>query len=407
MLLVCKYWFETYKALDELGKKYIAIIDESDVDNIDPSHELFGGMEDKFIVPSVDSIESLTSVANTLDIMGVHIDRVISIGELSQYGAGFLTQRLGCRGLSFDTINMTRDKRIMKKKFRDISLPCAEFHLISTDTKDIHFNFPMVAKPACGFGSFNTAIINNEKSLADYISSFKSNKDSHLISDSIILEKYITGHEYCADCLIKNSEIKLLSISEYNMPRIYVTNEKVKYDSAKHLNTNKYKWLYSKIEGFYQRIIREFKIDDCICHLEFFVNTSKEITLSEIATRPGGSYFNHMAKCVYGKTLYEAWFDSILNNSDQTFYELNPDEEFVIVNIIPQKTGILNALPKLDEMIKYKTLKHIIPRKKLGGKMFSNIRTDYTCFFIFRGKNSDDIKKDVDQFVMDFDFDIV
>ncbi|CAI2518723.1 acetyl-CoA carboxylase biotin carboxylase subunit family protein [Serratia liquefaciens] len=406
MLLICKYWFETYKALDDLGKKYIAIIDESDVNHIDPSHELLGGMKNKFVVSSVDSIESLTSVANILDIMEIHIDRVISIGELSQYGAGFLTERLGCKGLSFDTINMTRDKRLMKKKFKDISLPCADFHLISSDTDSLRFNYPMVAKPVCGFGSFNTEVINNETALADYISSFRINKDSHLISNSIMLEEYISGHEYCADCLIKKSEIKLLSISEYNMPRMYVTNEKVKYDSAEHLNYHRHQELYSKIDEFYQRIIREFKIDDCVCHLEFFVNEENAITLSEIATRPGGSYFNHMAKCVYGKTLYEAWFDSILNNNDCSLPELYPDEEFIIVNIIPQKTGILNTLPKLEEMIKYRTLEHVIPRKKPGEKTHSNIRTDYTCFFVFRGKNIEEIKTDIDSFVRNFDFDI-
>ncbi|WP_187484941.1 ATP-grasp domain-containing protein [Pantoea agglomerans] len=406
MLLICKYWLDAYKALDKTGANYIAIIEEHDIDKVDPNHELIGGMKGKFIVKSVDSIEAMAGVANSIQIANINIDRVISIGELSQYGAGFLAELLKCKGLSYSSVNLTRDKFLMKKTFTHGNLPCAKFHLISDFIEEPEFGYPMVAKPVCGFGSLNTSIIENRNDLDSYVSAFENEKDSHLIANGIILEEYITGEEFAADCVIVDSKIKLLSISKYIMPRIDLILNKGKYDSVEHLTRSHYKNIYDKIELSYTKIIKYFDIDNCACHLEFFINSDGNIILSEVASRPGGAYLNYMALHVYGKTIYETWFEAIVNNDKNTVSELHPQQHVIIVSIIPQKSGKLITLPDLDQFRHLNTLIDILPRKKLGDNTIAHSIIDFTCYFAFRGDDLNKIKKDIAIFSNSFNYEI-
>ncbi|QTL40390.1 ATP-grasp domain-containing protein [Xenorhabdus budapestensis] len=404
MFLICKYWFDSYKALDSLGQNYIAIIESCDVHNVHPSHETTGCMKGKFVIPTIDSIESLTSIVNTIKLSGLNIDRVISIGELSQYGAGFLTDQLKCKGLSFDAINLTRDKRLMKTKFKELGVPCANFYSYQDNVNFDMLSYPLVAKPACGFGSFNTKLMHNSNQLHDYANNFKDFKDHHLISNAIIIEDFIDGDEYVADCFISSNKVVFLSISKDNLPRMQVTNEPGRFDSAEHLNIKLNHDLYKCIHYYYSKIVDGFNINECVCHMEFFINKSGEIIVSEVATRPGGSYFNHMAKHVYGKTLYEIWFEGVLSPNEEILHELEPDDFFTIVNMIPQKNGGLACLPTLNSLSDYRTLIDIIPRKKCGDAMHTGVALDYTCFFVFRSKDKAMLDGDVNKFVVNFDF---
>ncbi|MGC1072492.1 ATP-grasp domain-containing protein [Pantoea agglomerans] len=405
MLLICKYWYEAYKALDNTGHDYVAIIDASDAGQINHEHELSGGMKYKFFVESVDSIEAITSIVNMLSLMNINIDRVLSIGELSQYCAGFLSDLLKCKGLSFDTINNTRDKCLMKKRFKELNLPCADFELIH-EKFERTLSYPLIAKPTCGFGTLNTNKINNDNDFNEYISEFKKVKDHHLISNGIMLEEYISGEEYAADCLIANSEIKLLSISKYIIPRVELKDNKSKYDSVEHLKREDNIEIYLKIEEMYYKIFKGFNIDNCVCHLEFFLGNDNEITLSEIGSRPGGAYLNLMAKNVYGWTLYEAWFESVLNHKHEVINELSPTEHCIIISLIPQKNGKLMSPPSPDLLNKYHTLSSFDLRKKIGDSTTAFSIIDFTCFFVFKGENLDIIRKEIASFTNSFEFDI-
>ncbi|WP_167541616.1 ATP-grasp domain-containing protein [Xenorhabdus doucetiae] len=293
---------------------------------------------------------------NTIKLSGLDIERVISIGELSQYSAGFLTDQLKCGGLSFDAINLTRDKRLMKTKFKELGLPCANFYSYQDNNHFSMFSYPLVAKPACGFALFNTKLMHNSDQLNDYVNNFKEFKDPHLISNAIIIEDFVDGDEYVADCFISSNQVMFLSISKDNLPCMNVTNEAVRFDSAEYLNIKLNSELYKCIHNYYSKIISGFNINACICHMELFINKSGEVIVSEVATRPGGSHFNHLAKHVYGKTLYEIWFEGILNPNEEILHELEPDDFFTIVNMIPQENGKLASLPTLNSLSDYRTL---------------------------------------------------
>lgn len=405
MLLICKYWYEAYKALDKTGHDYVAIIDASDAEEVSHEHESCGGMKHKFFVESVDSIEAITSVVNMLSIMKIDIDRVLSIGELSQYCAGFIRDLLKCKGLSFETINNTRDKCLMKKRFKELNLPCADFELIH-ERIERTLSYPLIAKPTCGFGTLNTNKINNDDDLNKYVIKFKNEKDHHLISNGIMLEEYISGEEYAADCLVVNSEIKLLSISKYIIPRVQLKDNKSKYDSVEHLKREENIEIYAKLEEMYYKIFEGFDIDDCVCHLEFFLGDHNKITLSEIGSRPGGAYLNLMAKSVYGCTLYEAWFESVLNKKSEFINESSSTEHCIIVSLIPQKSGKLLSPPSPELLNKYETLFSFDLRKKVGDSTTAFSIIDFTCFFVFKSDSLDTIKKEIISFTNSFEFEI-
>lgn len=405
MILVCKYNLEAYSILDQANIDYISLVNYIEEKKISPKHLENGSLKKIYSVKNLDSIESLFCILNEIELDEFKIDSVLSMGELSQYTAGFIKETLKCGGLSLDLINKTRDKRLMKSMLVKSGIPCSNYEYKIEKAMMTEY-YPLVAKPVAGFGTLNTKIVNSRDELEEYIQEFHNNKDSNLISDSLIFEEFITGDEFIADVVVINSKIEFLSISKYLNPVIETTAGRCNFNAAIHLNKNNSKEIYNRVNSILININKSFGVESSSFHIEFFVTPENEIKISEIGTRPGGSYFNFLTKSVYGQSIYESWLYRLYNIKKINSIERDDDYQHVAVNLLSEKSGTIISFPSLSDLENFKSLSEIIPRKNIGDTVEENNLVDYTCYFIFKSNNETQLHDDVKRFVSEFKYDI-
>ncbi len=175
-VLLVKWDADIIAALLKHSAKVTLICDSVSVPWLDGLGTLKDQLTEIFVVRSFDSLEDLIAIGNHLLSKNQKFDLIISYSEYSQYAASLIGQILGDSEWNLRTGRIFRDKRSMKASFKRAGINCAEFQSIplmySLDGLSYSrstMEFPLVLKPANGFGSISTKIIRNEDQLQVYL----------------------------------------------------------------------------------------------------------------------------------------------------------------------------------------------------------------------------------------------
>jgi len=406
MIVLCKYYRVIVDWLIEHDIDFCLAIDKydkqafyaSDVAHV-PAHV--------FEVSTFDSVESICWLANSLENKGIKITRIISAGELAQYGAGLLQTMTGAEGITLDLANNTRDKRRMKSLLASHDIRCARFADVTSveeiESMPRRLNFPVVAKPVNGFGSMNTMRIDSPAELSDFYRDFRAQHP--YINPFMMCEEFIDSDEYVVDAVWKDGRPIVFSISKYLIPQMRNNDPGRVYTGATHLNRLDHARFYERMLALHRRVNVALGIDNCATHTEFFVTNDGDPIISEVASRVGGCWFNELTRDVYGKSLQDIHLSTHVLDIDRDPYLECDSRSHTTISWTAQKPGRIKAFPTRAYWADIPHMEGIVPRKGIGDPVSVRQWSDYIFYAHFAGIPAD-VNRAIETFAARFERDI-
>ena len=307
------------------------------------------------------NLKKIDEIIKTIDSYHLsNIEGIISIEELYQETAAYLRSHYQTKGLKMEDISRFRDKLVMKKFALEKKVKVPEFEILrnwETTKEFLHKHNKVVIKPVNGVGSMSTFIVDSEKKLKSVIDNLKINKE-------YILEKYIDGDVYHIDSLIANGKVLLNNVMKYETPAVEFKN--IESLSAITLNDEA---LETILKNEAKRILRAFKVDNGVTHLEVFVSKG-EIIFCEIAIRPGGSGIVEVIEGLYGINLNEACIllqlGKKLNYSSKILKQKKHGGWTIAFS---NQNGILKNMENEDKLLKNRGIYTVKHHYKLGERV--------------------------------------
>ncbi|WP_316771656.1 ATP-grasp domain-containing protein [Streptomyces sasae] len=392
-ILLCK-WHPTL--LEELLARtpdVYVVLDDFDVEHMHPDQVLLDKTRGVYRVSSFDSIEELSSIAVDLTIHHVIVGKIVSHTEFSQYGAGLLELLLhgGEDPLKFTAY---RDKRLMKARVRAAGVPTARSCSLAgpDDLTAAHramatLRFPVVVKPASGFGTMSTLKVERPEDLLDTLTGYTF--EPLLRSRQLIIEEFITGDEVCVDALWSGGEALSFVVHSYYRPRIGLTAESLHEDSglngSRVLTESDHPELYRELRQLHNRINQGLRIKDGATHLEVFVQQDGTIVFSEIATRVGGAWVPRMLSAYLGREVWAAIAEAAVTGDG---VPARPRRPYVGgVNISPLQPGLITAMPDEAELASHPGVLDWQVIRGLGSRVSLTHPSEW-CLFLVLGADS-------------------
>lgn len=260
-----------------------------------------------------------------------------------------------------------RDKSEMKKVFNENEVPCAKFIELSKPcVEDVldwmvltNQQFPIVLKPAMGFGSYNVFICYNQTELATHLNHL-SNQDFSLFgieSHKILAEEYIDGEEYCINLFGNGSDYFVTDVWKYD--RREYTKGRNAYYSIDLVDP------YEDFEFFLKMIDVSLQSAKCLgiqygcATVELKINTKNEIKILEVGARIVGAHLAEHAKNVSGQNLELATINAFLGNQPQLEKYYTMQQQACTVVLIAKESGIVEEIYGVDKIMKLASFKKL------------------------------------------------
>ncbi|MFG2744793.1 DegT/DnrJ/EryC1/StrS family aminotransferase [Streptomyces chartreusis] len=196
--------------------------------------------------------------------------------EISQRFAGLV----GLPHLDAEQVAWVRDKTAMKRRFREIGIPCAEFAEVVDGDEVLGFaaahGWPLILKPVDGWSSIDTYKLNDEHDLARLLPLPPTRR--------WMVEEFLTGREYQLCALVAHGRVLDTYLSWTPcalLETIYGgINGSISLGVDNELGIDE--------KELVQRIVDGMRIDHGYLHMEFFRSDDGGIHMSEVGARLAG-----------------------------------------------------------------------------------------------------------------------
>jgi hypothetical protein len=311
-----------------------------------------------FRVSSLDSIEELSAVAAHLLAVGAGVDKVVTYTEETQYAGGYLAQLLGLDHNTPEISLYTRDKRVMKARAAGAGLPVPRYVSLPNAGRDADLDrieaalgYPLVVKPANGWGSMHTTLVADREHLTAVLAAAAT--PTGLISDHLIAEQFIAGEELHADAVWRDGEAWVFFVSRYYTPRMELNTESGLNGSVL-LREDDYPDLYKEVRELNDRYVEAIGLRRGTTHLELFRHRDTgRLVCSEIASRMAGANFPEVIGAACGVNERVLWAHELLDGrrADLPLWRGTRPGYVGWVNVPPSGTGTVRTVPDREELL--------------------------------------------------------
>jgi ATP-grasp domain len=346
-IVFCKWEPVSLGVLLSTDVPVVVILDDWDVTFGGIDKELLSRAVRTYRVRDFDSVEQICAIATDIQLRGLHVDRVASFAEFSQFGAGLLGQLLGTEDMTLRLAVRSRDKRAMKTAMQTAGIPCARWLSVPdpdqppTEAEVVAATgFPAVLKPVSGMGAIATAIVTGPADLDAAIAAREL--PPMIASPQMMLEEYIKGEEFHADGVWRDGEPWHFTVGQYLTPRLLSgpgVEGSVMLDPAADAS------LIDAVLRLHQRVNAALGFTSGATHLEFFRTPDGELIASEIATRFGGGPLLDMVLARDGIDLRELWARELLGDKRPEVTASVTRRYVAGINIPPDGPRTITAVP--------------------------------------------------------------
>lgn len=233
---------------------------------------------DFFYPISIDNKEKILSICKGLDIAGV-----CSItSDFAAPTVNYVARKLNLPANPKETELLARDKFEMRKAFKKAGIYTPFFiRLDSNDTEymDVDIPYPVMVKPTDRWSSKGVTRVERSADLKDAVD-FAINES---FSNSAIVEGFMDGPEYSAECICYNGKKIILAITKKfttGYPHYIETghSQPVRFEPE----------IYKKVEETVFKGLDALFIKNGAAHAEFRLLPDGNIGLMEIGARMGG-----------------------------------------------------------------------------------------------------------------------
>jgi biotin carboxylase len=232
---------------------------------------------DLFYKISVDNKDEILRICEI-----VQPDGIISITtDFAVPTINYVARKLSLIGNSELTDVLARNKFAMRNAFLKAGLYVPFFKLVSSleELNELEYPYPLVVKPTDRWSSKGVSIVESNYQLRKAV----SNALNISLENKAIIEGYIQGKEYSAECLSFNREHSILAITRK------ITSGRPHFVEIGHIQPAELdQSSKSRIETEIFKALDSLDIKFGASHVEFKITENDDIAIIEIGARMGG-----------------------------------------------------------------------------------------------------------------------
>ena len=247
---------------------------------------------DKFYNFSIRDLKKIIKISKKNKIFAaMSICSDLAVQPLSK-----ISKHLKIPGISLKSAIICTNKIFMKNHFKKNGIPTSKYHLFkdlkSTKKLISKMNFPIVMKPIDSYGQKGVFLIKNYKQLKTKINLSKKISKKK----KILIEEFIDGTEINVVAIVKNYNVKILSMSR----RFTYKNESfgIAYEHKYPLDMERK--LVRAIKNLSIKTIKSIKIKDGVLYPQIIYNKNKGPHVVEIAARVPGGFMRDLSMLASG-----------------------------------------------------------------------------------------------------------
>ncbi|MCA1221465.1 ATP-grasp domain-containing protein [Streptomyces sp. 8L] len=351
-VVLCKWQPELARELLERVRVHV-VLDAYDVAHGGVEEDLLAKAATVHRVSSFDALEELATVAVSIRLQDPAVARVVSFTEFSQLGGGYLAEVLGVGAPAITSV-AGRDKRLMKQLVAAAGVATAQFHSLPDPADDTavaalaaRLSFPVVVKPAAGFGTMSTVRADSPAEFRELCRSFSY--EPALASRQLVVESFVEGEELHVDAYWGTNGPQFLFISRYFAPRLAVQRGECAQDGGELLAPEEHPELYAAMEPFTARVMEGLGVTETMIHLEVFRQPDGRIVFSELATRVGGGWIPGLVSQGLGRSIWTVLADLAV---DGRTAPPRPVARYIgMVHLRPDAPGRIVHIPSAAEVL--------------------------------------------------------
>lgn len=242
---------------------------------------------DKAYYYDVQDKAAVLEVAEKEKIEAITTDQ-LDAGVLT---AAYVAEKLEIPGIGYDVALKFTNKSIMKKEAKKLGVKVPEFYEVNNKKDAIKaankIGYPIIMKPTDSAASRGVYKVNCEQEISREF----TNSKKYSQVNTVLIEEYVTGIEYCVESFTQDFKVKNLIIGHrdyFDIPNMFIPNASVFID-AESANTD----VEKRILTINKTLVQGFGLNFGITHGEFLYDESRdEIFLVEIAARGGGVFIS-------------------------------------------------------------------------------------------------------------------
>jgi len=208
---------------------------------------------------------------------------VASIGsDLAMVTVNYLAQELGLTGNSLSCTEKSTNKYNMRKAFKEAGISVPKFEEISINEsidKLKDFNFPVIVKPTDRSGSRAITKVLKHEDLQQAINRAIDNS----FEKKAIIEEYIEGQEYSAECISYKGTHHFLAITKK-----YTTGAPNFIETAHIEPSGLDENMQQKVKQEIFKALDALEVKNGASHSEFKIDNKGNVKIIEIGARMGG-----------------------------------------------------------------------------------------------------------------------
>lgn len=224
---------------------------------------------------------------------------VLSAKEFPLVAAAVLAAAVRAHGMPLDTAVALRDKLVQKQRVRAAGVVTATTVPLRSPGDLDALTGSVVVKPVAGGGSHDTFVLRPGDAAAEHRA-----RDVLRSGAPFVAETFVDGAELHADGVVRDGEVRLLTVARYLDNLIDVNDggtvasvvEPAREEPA----------LHRAVLDLTTRVLHAVGHRDGIFHLEAF-ETSAGLVFGECAGRAGGGAITHAFRLGTGTDLHRAW----------------------------------------------------------------------------------------------------
>lgn len=352
-MLLCNWRNELVEFLLGRGVAIGAILSNYDVNFIKPSQALLERCAATYRVSDFNSLEELGAIAVDLSIRGIRVEKVIGLTEFSQYGAGYLDLLLRPGKTDPLAHAATRDKRLMKSRVGQRGVRVATWCSISDPSDPVQVSavlerlrFPIVVKPAAGFGTMSTVRVDSERELREKLQTFTF--EQLIVGRQLIAEEFIEGREFHVDSLWVDGVNQYMAVCAYSQPRLAsITRRTVASGSADGsviLPEDGNEELHREIRQMHALANEALGVRTAVTQMELFQDSAGRLWFSEMGARMAGAWGPLLLSHRYGRNIWEIVGEGLCG--DYPDIKLDGGPEYIgVLHLAPVQPGVITHMP--------------------------------------------------------------
>ena len=254
------------------------------------------------------------------------IDAVTTTGtDVAIPAIGYLNERLGLPGVSFETALLTSDKIRMQRRFKDRRVPAARFSECMTlnDAKSAgeEIGLPVIIKAPNSSGSRGITVVTSEDQMEE---AFRSSKEI-ASGTAVLVEELLAGEEFGAQAVIVDGEMSAFLCHNDTVTPPPVTVP-IGHSCPFRLSGN----VQAEAQNVCAMAASALGITNAVCNCDL-INTKRGVKILEIGARIGATGIPEIVLLHHGIDLYRVALSFALDEAPVLSFSAGPASAIRII----------------------------------------------------------------------------